>query len=229
MTAPDDAAARRAKWQAYFRAQLSGSDAEVNAATEGAMAAIARRQSVDQVVAAGHAAAAAFRNAAAGGAPYQVPPSPTPTPPVPAQVPRIPAPRVPEPMPISPAATTSAGGPVRGTVTGMSQRQEVFNRAPYLVWNFRVERVDAMGNRLDPVAVEMIGRRFLGAINNGDVVEIDAAAKPGKLMHPKTVRNLTSNATVRSKGKPHRVLARVFGVLFVIVFVIFAYEAFKNV
>ena len=65
------------------------------------------------------------------------------------------------------------------------------------VWSFRVERYDASGNRLQPVPVEMKGERFDGSISEGDWVELPGDWKPGQVVNPSQVKNLTTGATVR--------------------------------
>ncbi len=61
MIDPEAADRQRAKWHSYFQRTIGGSPGEVDAATEGALAAIARREDQAGVVAAGIAAARRYR------------------------------------------------------------------------------------------------------------------------------------------------------------------------
>ncbi len=191
-------AAQRAKWRQYFAQVLDGSEAEVEAAADGAMAAIARRADQAGVVAAGRAAAAAYR--ASGGRPAR---------PAPVQA----------PPPVAPAARVGGGG----IVTGLQQRQEMSGRSYIQVWNFRLERRDANGNPLPPVPVEIRARSIRGQIANGDLVEIPTKPRPMQL------RNLTTGATLRARGKPRPVLRWIFTILFLCAFALFVVYAIKSV
>jgi hypothetical protein len=61
VSTPSITAEKRAKWRAYSNRQITTSDAEIDAATEGTMKAIGWREDVDHVIATGFAAAQAFR------------------------------------------------------------------------------------------------------------------------------------------------------------------------
>jgi hypothetical protein len=69
----------------------------------------------------------------------------------------------------------------------------------WTIWNFRVERFDASGNRLTPVPVEMRAEKFYNSISEGDWVEIPGAWREGMLMRPKMVRNLTTQTNVAAR------------------------------
>ncbi len=91
-----------------------------------------------------------------------------------------------------------AKNPIKGTVSGFQQRYEPTGRGlSRLVWDFRLERQDAAGNALPRVAVQMRGRSFEGSVANGDQVEVEGSPREGVIL-ARRVRNLTSNATVRS-------------------------------
>jgi len=89
---------------------------------------------------------------------------------------------------------------IRGQASGVQQRFEQALRMSWAVWDFRIERKDANGSPLPRVPVEMRGRRFEGAINTGDMVEIAADWKPGEILHTRHVRNLSTGVTVTAKG-----------------------------
>ena len=58
----DTAAEKRARWRSYFAQQLTGGDAEIDAATEAAMRALERGADVNEIVAAGIEGARVFRS-----------------------------------------------------------------------------------------------------------------------------------------------------------------------
>jgi hypothetical protein len=99
------------------------------------------------------------------------------------------------------------------------------------VWDFRIERQDAAGKPLPRAQVEMRGNSIHGTIANGDWVEIDTNWRQGKVVHTRTVRNLSSNSTVHAKGG-HRAISLLPGLLmlpFVIaVFALVIYEFFSH-
>ncbi len=221
MSDAGDMVAKRAKWQSYFEQRLIGGAAEVNAATEGAMQAIARREDVDSVIAAGLAAAKYFRSHAT------MPPAPQQArkaaPPPRAQQPTEPRARAqattapsysPSPAPARSTSTVSSSS--GGVVSSLQQRQEMVGRTYFTVWNFRLENPD--GSRSTPISVEMRGRYFHGAIANGDQVDIGHRVRPGKLVKAQRVRNVTTGTDVKAVGKPHRVAKGFFITIFMIVF-----------
>lgn len=201
MTDPQSMAAQRQKWRTYFEQIIVGSDAEIEAATEGAMQAIRQRADQAGVVAAGRTAAAEFR--ANGQRPHAAPPPPPPQ----ASFSFAPPPSAPQP-----AARVTAPG--SGVVTGLQQRQEMVGRSYFQVWNFRLERRDAGGSTLPPVPVELRARSIRGQITNGDLLEIPSSSRPMRL------KNLTTGATVKAHGKPHPFLRGVGTTIFLIIFVL---------
>jgi hypothetical protein len=90
-----------------------------------------------------------------------------------------------------------------GTVSGFQQRTEQTQTAGgprmVVVWDFRLERKDQNGQALPRVAVEMRGTEFIGSVQNGDAVEIDAPFHAGEVVQPRRVRNLTSGAVVTAR------------------------------
>ncbi|MEV6971820.1 hypothetical protein AB0M47_42665, partial [Hamadaea sp. NPDC051192] len=122
------------------------------------------------------------------------------------------------------AATARPVGDGRsGVVTGLQQRQEMAGRTYFQVWNFRLERRDARGSALPPVPVEMRARSIRGQIANGDLVEIPTSGRPMRL------KNLTTGATVKARGRPHPFVRGVGLTLFMILFVIVAIFIVANI
>jgi hypothetical protein len=113
---------------------------------------------------------------------------------------------------------------VVGEVRGLATRseQDPYRDAdgkPRLVWTFRLERYDAAGNRLPPVPVQMRGYSFDGALHDGDWVEVAAPRRSGATLEVDAVRDLTTGAVVRARGKAPA-WAQLLRVLFIAVFVI---------
>ncbi len=116
-------------------------------------------------------------------------------------------------------------GGIVGEARGVQARSEQDLLTPqrqFTVLTFRVERFDRAGNRLPPVAVQMRGRTFEGAISEGDWVEVAVAGAPSDTLHVDRVRNLTTTAVVRAKGEERSLsFWVVVGVVVLIVVVIF--------
>jgi hypothetical protein len=72
----------------------------------------------------------------------------------------------------------------------------------WIIWSFRVDSFDTQGNLLNRVPIEMRGRSFLGAINEGDMVEVSQVWLQAAMIQPPNVRNLTTGVVVRAKGTP---------------------------
>lgn len=186
---------QRAKWHRYFQRTIGGSQGEVDAATDAAMAAIARREDQPGVIAAGNAAAKRFRegvrtpvqptHAMSGNPGYQ------------------PGSQTASPTPVNGAALPTNAG----VVSGLQQRQEMYGRVYFQVWDFRLQRPDR-----PPVQVELRARSISGQLANGDVVEIPRGNKPMKL------RNLTTNAMIVGRGRKHPILRGIAILVFFIVF-----------
>ncbi|NUR69675.1 MAG: hypothetical protein HOU81_02545 [Hamadaea sp.] len=232
MTDPQSMAAQRAKWRKYFEQIITGPDGEVEAAADGAMEAIARRADQAGVIAAGRAAAAEYRANGGRRKPSMPPPAAQPRPAAaappsrpqagPAYAYAQPA-AAPTARPAAAPNARSVGNGRSGVVTGLQQRQEMAGRTYFQVWNFRLERRDAQGGPLPPVPVEMRARSFRGQIANGDVVEIPSSSRPMRL------KNLTTGATVKARGRPHPFLRGVGLTLFLILFVCVAIFIVANI
>jgi hypothetical protein len=222
---PDSAAQKRAKWRSYFEQRLTGTDAEVDAATEAAMRALERGADVNGIIAAGLEGAKIFRTHGRVPPPSGAPRADTPPPP-----PRDHAQDRRSAAGAAGAASSARSGSSRasagsragaavgsatsGVVTGMQQRQEVFGRTYFTVWSFRLERTDSAGHPMTPIPVEMRGRRFKGSVNNGDLVDVRHRPPSGKLVQTRRVRNLTLGTDVRTKGRRHPILQALFVLVF---------------
>jgi hypothetical protein len=121
------------------------------------------------------------------------------------QPPPGPAPAQP---PGPPSGGPSYGGPGRilGEARGVQARSEqdpLVSQRQLTVVSFRVERYDEAGNRLAPVAVQMRGQTFEGAVSEGDWVEVTGGKVRDGTVQVDRVRNLTTNVVVRAKGADH--------------------------
>ena len=106
-----------------------------------------------------------------------------------------PPPGVPGPPAYVPGTTPGA---VVGEVRGKEVRTEpsMLDQRPLSVWSFRIERFDAVGNRLQPVPVEMRGRNLRGILRDGDLVEVLAPWVEGQTLQVTTVRNISNGGSV---------------------------------
>ena len=118
-----------------------------------------------------------------------------------------------------------------GQVSGFQQRWELDAGQNVLVWDFRLERNDPGGTALPRVPVSLRGKRFDGAINDGDWVSVSGDWKEGETLGVDEVKNLTTGAEV--KGQSGRTAAgnvgRVFGYLLFIPIVIFFIWIFAQI
>ncbi len=203
----------RGRWKAWAENTLGGSETQIEAATEAVMSAIRAGASQEEAV-------ARARAVWDGREPPPAPAEPA-APPVPASA----AP--------APSSAPRAGAPdaaITGRVVGFQARNEMYARTYIVVWDFRIERPGAA-----PIAVEMRGFAFDGAVANGDEVRIAATQAKGGIVHVNSLENLTSNATVRvtrgpisiSKGTG-RAIQAVFVVFFLIVLAVGAITAFSG-
>jgi hypothetical protein len=106
-----------------------------------------------------------------------------------------------EPTPAEPNAGLPRRGRARavGTVASMRQRAEMHRRLPSAqVINFRLERYDDRGNRLQPVPVEMRGMTITGYIAEGERVRLSGRFHNGTL-YTKQVDNLTTGGGVSTQ------------------------------
>lgn len=89
----------------------------------------------------------------------------------------------------------------KGRVSGFMPRSEssVYRRRMTLVWDFRVERMDAVGRPLPRIAAEMRGKYFRGgSISNGDVVELSGRQTRSGLVTVSRVNNLTAGTVIHA-------------------------------
>lgn len=110
----------------------------------------------------------------------------------------------------------------RGNVSGFRPRTEQAGRGYVTIWDFRIERFDPQGRPLPRVPVEMRGTRFDGAINEGDLVEVDGEWREGQTLHTGHVKNLTTAADVHAHGGgggPVGVLRSLVGLVLTLVFI----------
>jgi hypothetical protein len=87
--------------------------------------------------------------------------------------------------------------------------------------SFRVERADEAGNPLPPVPVEIRGARIAGTISEGDWVEAPGRWRSGGRVRATTIRNLTTNETIRVRNLRRLVMLGLVA-LFVVAFIFFA-------
>jgi hypothetical protein len=101
-----------------------------------------------------------------------------------------------------PQATQRAGSAViQGTARAVQQRS-VGTQASREILSFRVEHYDSMGNRLDPLPVEMRGgpgERIVGQVNESDQVEVRGTWHNGSL-RAATIINLSTGAVVQTRS-----------------------------
>lgn len=187
------------RWEAWARKALGGNQAQIEDATRAVMSAIRAGASQEEAV--------ARARAAWGGEEAPAPPSPA----------ASPAPR----SAPSPRRTAVSGSAIAGRVAGFQARNEMYGRSYVAVWDFRIEQPDA-----PPVAVEMRGYAFDGAVANGDQVRIAPTRARGGIIHVNSLENLTSNATVRVTRRAispssavGKTVTRVFVVFFLIILI----------
>lgn len=198
------------RWEAWARKALGGDQAQIEAATRAVMSAIRAGASQEEAV--------ARARAAWGG--EEPPPRPA-------------SPPAPRPAPPTPRRAAGSGSVIVGRVAGFQARNEMYGRTYLAVWDFRVEQPEAL-----PVAVEMRGYAFDGAVANGDEVRIAPTEARGGIVHVHSLENLTSNATVRVTrraispssrvGKTIRALFVVFFLIILIFFVVTAVTVMKG-
>jgi hypothetical protein len=90
---------------------------------------------------------------------------------------------------------------IEGEVRGFQTRTEPYGNQTITVWTFRIERVDAEGNRMPPIPVQMRSRSFEGFINEGDQVECEGDWTQGRVLQPKEVFNVSTNSVVKKKRR----------------------------
>lgn len=108
---------------------------------------------------------------------------------------------------------------VRGMARGVEVRS-VGTESRSEILAFRVERYDAAGNRLAPVAVELRASEVMGDVNDGDEVAVGGNWKAGTLK-ARTIVNVATGAQVRAvKWGDASSAAKVFGIIFLTPFAI---------
>ena len=108
---------------------------------------------------------------------------------------RSPAPAGPAPAGPTPGAPPSGPITVRGQIRGLERRSERQGNGTILIWNFRLERYDLHGNRLQPVAVQLRGWKIDGSLRDEDDVAVTGPVKNGTL-RGHVVGNFTTGATI---------------------------------
>jgi hypothetical protein len=118
----------------------------------------------------------------------------------------------------TPAASSTPT--ITGVVSGFTSRFEEDGRKQQLVWNFSLVTEDTAHQRFY-VPVQMRGVTFDGAIQDGDIISVDAVWRPGDTVHANSVINVRTRATIvaNSKGTPPSRLARTISVVFIVIFV----------
>jgi hypothetical protein len=119
-----------------------------------------------------------------------------------------------EPLPAG--APRAEAGRIVGVARAVNQRfeQSVVHRQNQLtVWTFRVERHDEEGRALSPVPVEIRGLNFKGNISEGDWVDVGRSWRPGSVLRPKRVHNLTTGDRLRVSGRGPRAFGFVIGIV----------------
>ncbi|WP_129311466.1 hypothetical protein [Streptomyces sp. L2] len=93
-------------------------------------------------------------------------------------------------------------GQVRGTQVRSEYRGQ---NQPEVILSFRVERYDAVGNRILLVPVELRGLSIEGSLADGDRVRAGGRMKSG-ILRVTRVENLTTGTSVVAKGIPKPLL-----------------------
>jgi hypothetical protein len=116
-----------------------------------------------------------------------------------------------------PALGDHVSGPyIQGVVRNLQMRSEGIPKfstvqqwqgaSSFQVWNFRLERLDADGQRLEPISVQMRGARIDGMLQDGDDVNVSVPRswQEGELLEATEVENLTAQCVVAVEGSPFR-------------------------
>ena len=96
---------------------------------------------------------------------------------------------------------------VSGTAYAVNLRSESRSRGAVQVLAFRVERYDQLGNRLDPVAVELRGKSLEGQISDGTQVIVTGRWRRGGLFVARSVYNVDARAELGSRRARWALLA----------------------
>jgi len=122
------------------------------------------------------------------------------------------------------------GGGIVGVARAVQQRAEqssLGNRS-MTIWTFRVERYDAEGHALPPIPVEMRGANFKGVVTEGDWVEVGRKWSPGRVVHTRSVRNLTTGGELRRTGLLGALFGLAIFLVFLVIFIVFVIAIWKD-
>jgi hypothetical protein len=61
-----------------------------------------------------------------------------------------------------------------------------------IIWTMRLQHFDETGAALPPVLLELRGKTFEGAVNDGDAVEVSGQAHPDRALRVRTIKNLSA-------------------------------------
>jgi len=199
----------RGRWRAWAQLTIGGTDAQVDAATDAALSAVAEGKDAHGAAQAAFAAVGLSPprgNRTLGGERAGATPRH-----------ETPLPQVRSVAAVLPPQIHGLGG----RVTGMRQGFEPTGRGSEIVWNFRLERADVEGNALPPIPVVMRGRSIDGAINEGDWVEVDGNWQSGETLRIARAHNLTTGAAIRGKSGTNPIgnlLSFVFRLVVLVIF-----------
>ena len=90
------------------------------------------------------------------------------------------------------------------------------------VVTFRIERVNESGDLLPPVQVEMRSPRFTGRISNGDTVKVEGTWRPGQILRPAEVHNLSTRSTFHALIDQNQRIGKIISTILFIAILIFA-------
>jgi hypothetical protein len=90
-------------------------------------------------------------------------------------------------------------GEARGIQVAMEQGAVNTYRS-LQVLSFRIERHDAMGDRLQPVSIRLRAPRIHGFVSDGDLVEVHGRRRRDGIVRVAKFRNLTAGCVVRGGG-----------------------------
>ncbi|CAI7975419.1 conserved hypothetical protein [Frankia sp. Hr75.2] len=107
-----------------------------------------------------------------------------------------------------------AEGDIRGTARYVQVRQT----GKGAVLSFRIERYDAMGNRLRPVGAEFTHYQS-GQLDDGDEVEVSGRWSRGTLL-AKNATNLSTGARIHGSATSEKVVTAA-GLTFFVLFMLF--------
>lgn len=107
---------------------------------------------------------------------------------------------------------------ITGIVSGFASRFEVASGQQLLVWNFNLVAEDSAHQRFE-VPVQMRGTTFEGAIQNGDIISVDAPWRPGQILQVTSVVNVNTRATITANNPHPSPWGRVIAGLIIVIFV----------